>query len=354
MGGNALQTDAGRRERNPVFSAVDRLKLLPGWRHVEKGFKPVFYLAVLGVAFALPWIGVKKYPLVMLTQALYWSMAAVSLNLVLGYTGQASLAHGAFMGIGAYAFGIFAERVGLNFWPSLLLAGSVTALLGFLIGLPSLRTKGPYFAIVTLCFNVIVYKVFENWTWLSGGIQGQTVTRPSFLEQRWAMYCFVLAALALTLLLVRFIVKSVLGVTFMSVRSNENLAEAVGINAFRYKLLSFTVSCFIVGMAGALMAVEKGHVDSTLTHYTYSFNLLVYVLVGGAATLSGPVVGAVGLFYLLHYLEETLGEYRYVLFGLILILVITFFNRGVAGGLERLWNWVKDRYRRDHVREVGP
>ncbi len=309
---------------------------------MKKTAKPVVLAAVLGVIAALPWLGLEKYQLRVLTLALAWAVAAVSLNLILGYTGQASLAHGAFLGIGAYAFGIFAGRIGWNFWPSILLAGLVPAALGFLVGLPSLRTRGPYFAIVTLCFNVIVFKVFENWTWLSGGYQGLAVPRPGFLMQRWARYLFVLAVLALVLLVVRMIVKSLLGVTLMSIRSNEGLSEALGINTFRYKLLAFTVSCFLVGLAGALLALENGHLDYTITSYTYSFNLLVYVLIGGVATLSGPVVGAVGLYYLLEYIEKVVGEYRYAIFGMLLILAIIFFPRGLAGGLERLWNRLKE------------
>ena len=321
---------------------------------LRKFGKPAFCLLVLGIACALPWIGLKLYQVRVLTLAMAWAIAAVSLNLILGYTGQASLAHGAFLGIGAYAFGIFTERVGLNFWLAFLIAGLVTALLGFLVGLPSLRTKGPYFAIVTLCFNVIVFKVFENWTWLSGGIQGQKVPCPGFLAQRWARYYFVLAVLVLVLVVVRFIVKSLLGVTVMSIRSNENLAEAVGINTFRYKLLSFTVSCFIVGLAGALLAVENQHLDFTVTNYAYSFNLLVYVLIGGVATLSGPVLGAVGLYYFLDYMEKSLGEYRFVLFGFILIVAIIYFPLGVMGGLKRLWEWINGRRARYKAQEVAP
>lgn len=320
---------------------------------LKKSVKPLVYLSLLGLALALPWLGFQKYQLRVLTLALTWAIAAVSLNLILGYTGQASLAHGAFLGIGGYAFGIFVERLGWNFWPALLVAGLVPAVLGFLVGLPSLRTKGPYFAIVTLCFNVIIFKVFENWTWLSGGYQGQPVPRPGFLVQRWVRYYFVLAALVLVLVIIRFIVKSLLGVTFMSIRSNESLAEAVGINTFRYKLLSFTVSCFIVGLAGALLAIENGQLDYTITSYTYSFNLLVFVLIGGAATLSGPVVGAVGLYYLLEYIEKAVGEYRYAIFGLLLILVIIYFPRGVAGGVEQLWVWLKERYARRSAGEVA-
>lgn len=323
-------------------------------KRVKKAAKPIFFLAVLAAACILPLFlrrtATGNYQLRVLTLAMVWAIATMSLNLILGYTGQASLAHGAFMGVGAYAFGIIAGRVGLNFWLALLVGSLLTALLGFLIGLPSLRTKGPYFAIVTLCFNVIVFKVFENWTWLSGGYRGQTVPVPSFLAQRWARYYFVLGILVLMLAVVRAVVKSLLGASLIAVRGNEDLAEAVGINAFRVKLLSLTVSCFIVGVAGALLAVENGHVDYTVTNYMYSFYLLIYLLIGGAATLFGPVAGTVGIYYLLDRIKG-LGEFRYLIFGLLLIIVIIYLPRGLAGGVERLWDWIRRVYYRFRARE---
>lgn len=311
--------------------------------------KAGLYLLLIGLAAVLPLVlkrtAAGKYQIHILTLAMIWAIGTLSLNLILGYTGQASLAHGAFLGIGAYSFGILAQRVGLNFWLALPLACLITALLGLLVGLPSLRTKGPYFAIVTLCFNVIIFKVFENWTWLSGGYQGQRVPRPSFLTQRWARYYLVLAFLVLTIIVVRLIVKSLLGSSLIAIRSNENLAEAVGINSFRVKLLSFVVSCFLVGLAGSLLAVQNGLLDYTITNYMYSFYLLIYLLIGGAGTLAGPVVGTVGLYFLLDRIKS-IGEYRYLIFGVVLIVVIIYFPRGIVGGVKQLWEWVKRRYYR--------
>lgn len=304
-----------------------------------------FYLLLVGIAIALPQLlnltlsG--KYQIHILTLGMIWAIAALSLNLILGYTGQASLAHGAFLGIGAYTFGILLARVGVNFWLAIPLAGLFTASLGMLVGLPSMRTKGPYFAILTLCFNFIVFKVFENWKWLSGGIQGQTVPIPSYLGQRSVRYYLVLAFLILVILIERQIVKSLLGSSLIAIRSNERLAEAVGISAYRYKLLSFTVSCFLVGLAGALLAMENGQLDYTVTNYFYSFYILIYLLIGGVATLSGPVVGAVGIFFLLDRIKS-IGEFRNLIFGLVLIVVIIYFPRGIVGGARQFWDWAKE------------
>lgn len=306
-----------------------------------------FYLLLVGIAIALPQLlnltSSGKYQIHILTLGMIWAIAALSLNLILGYTGQASLAHGAFLGIGAYTFGILLARVGVNFWLAIPLACLFTAFLGMLVGLPSMRTKGPYFAIVTLCFNFIVFKVFENWKWLSGGIQGQTVPIPSYLGQRSVRYYLVLAFLILVILTERQIVKSLLGCSFIAIRSNERLAEAVGINTYRYKLLSLTVSCFLVGLAGALLAMENGQLDYTVTNYFYSFYILIYLLIGGVATLSGPVVGAVGIFFLLDRIKS-IGEFRNLIFGLVLIVVIIYFPRGIVGGARQFWDWAKRQY----------
>lgn len=283
-----------------------------------------------------------KYQIHILTLGMIWAIAALSLNLILGYTGQASLAHGAFLGIGAYTFGILIARVGVNFWLAIPLACLCTAFLGLLVGLPSMRTRGPYFAIVTLSFNFIVFKVFENWKWLSGGITGQTVPIPSYLGNRMLRYYLVLAFLVLVILVERQIVKSLVGSGLIAVRGNERLAEALGINTFRYKLLSFTVSCFLVGLAGAMLAMENGQLDYTITNYLYSFYILIYLLIGGVATLSGPVVGAVGLFVLLDRIKS-IGEFRFLIFGLVLIIVIIYFPRGIVGGARELREWVKKR-----------
>ncbi|OFW68591.1 MAG: hypothetical protein A2V52_02930 [Actinobacteria bacterium RBG_19FT_COMBO_54_7] len=315
---------------------------------MKKYAKIGLYLLVLAAAIALPLLlnmsRKGKNHISILTLGMVWAIAALSLNLILGYTGQASLAHGAFMGIGAYCFAILFERVGINFWLAVPITCLVTALIGFLVGLPSLRTKGPYFAIFTLCFNVIVLVVFFNWTWLSGGVQGQAITLPSYLSQRWVRYYVVLFFLILVMLIERQIVKSLAGPSLIAVRSNENLAEAVGIRTFREKLIAFTASCFLVGLAGVFFAMEQQHLSPEATSYLASFYILIYLLIGGVATLGGPVVGAVGLYWLLSRFEKSLGDFRYLIFGLILIFVIIYFPMGVVGGIKKLWEWAKERW----------
>ena len=322
------------------------------------------YLILLVFALAVPAIVPSRYVLHVITMSCVFAIATLSLNLILGYTGQVSLAQAGFFAIGAYGVAIMTKG-GLSFWLALPLSGLVAAVVSFLVGLPTLRTRGSYFAIATLCFGVIVSIVAGSWMGFTGGHTGivgiplpDPIPFPLIGEvgfhSKAAQYYLVLGFLLLVLFVMHRLVNSVLGLSFVAVRNNEVLAGAVGINTFRYKLLSFTVSCFIVGLAGALLAVENQHLDFTVTNYAYSFNLLVYVLIGGVATLSGPVLGAVGLYYFLDYMEKSLGEYRFVLFGFLLIVAIIYFPLGVVGGLKRLWEWINGRLARYRAQEVAP
>ncbi|MBS4021688.1 MAG: branched-chain amino acid ABC transporter permease [Dethiobacter sp.] len=305
-----------------------------------------FYLLVLLFALVFPVFSPSRYVFHIVIYCCIFSIATLSFNLILGYTGQASLAHGGFFGIGAYAVALMTLKGGLNFWLALLLASLISAFIGFLIGLPTLRTKGSYFAISTLCFGVIVYIVAGAWIGFTGGYTGlrripppTPITLPlvgqiSFTTPT-AQYYLVLAFLLFTLWAMHRIVFSLQGYSFIAIRNNENLAEAVGINTFKNKLLSFVVSNFFVGMAGGLYVGIMRTVDPTTASYTTTFNYLIFLLIGGVATLAGPVIGAFGVFALLEYLHA-LGHYRMVLFGALLVVVIIYLPRGVMGGLTTL------------------
>ena len=189
-----------------------------------------------------------------------WAMAATSMNLIMGYTGQVNLAHGAFFGIGAYSAGLLILKLGFNFWPALILACIITVVLGFFIGLLALRTKGSYFAIGTMCFNVIVTVIIDSWEEpdrRGTGAAGDSPTllpSPFLLERHITFtsmtsnYYLVLIFLLLTLLVIYRIVHSMMGRSFMAIRGNEELAESIGINAMRTKLLSFLISTFFAGL----------------------------------------------------------------------------------------------------------
>jgi branched-chain amino acid transport system permease protein len=275
-----------------------------------------------------------------------WSIAALSLNLIMGYTGQANLAMGGFFGIGSYTTALLMLKLGVNFWPALLAGALLSSSIGFLIGIPLLRTKGSYFAIGTLCFNVIVFIAVERWESLTEGARGlmgiplpPTIALPMGITLNFAslptMYCLMLAFLLFAIFVVYRIVHSLVGRSLMAVRESEDLTSSIGINPTTTKLLSFVASIFLASIAGGLYAVYIGFLDPETASHHLTFEVLLFVVLGGIGTISGPIVGAILVTLLgeaLHYLDA----FRLVAYGLVLVLVIIFMPQGIVGGLQNL------------------
>jgi len=306
---------------------------------------------LLAMALAVPHLLTSRYLFQILLMGYLFSIATLSLNLILGYTGQASLAHAGFFGIGAYGVAIM-TKAGISFWLALPVSALLAASVGFLVGLPTLRTRGSYFAISTMCFGVIISIVAGNWIGLTGGYTGVVgIPLPTPIRLPWgweiqfqdrmAQYYLVLACLLLTLGVMHRLVYSLLGLSFMAVRNNEILAGAVGIDTFRVKILSFVVGNFFAGLAGGLYASLMGSISPSTASLELTFNWLVYLLLGGVATLSGPVVGA----FLIPLIMESLqflAEYRMLIFGALLIVVIVYFPRGAMGVVTQFANRLGD------------
>jgi ABC-type branched-chain amino acid transport system, permease component len=310
-----------------------------------------FYLIVLVIALILPFIITNRYYAQVITMSCLWAIGALSLNLIMGYTGQLSLAHGGFFAIGAYGVTILTYTYGWNFWLALPVSALISAFVGFLVGMPALRTKGSYFAIATLCLGEIIYLVAGNWMELTGGhtgIIGIHVPSPISIpgvgtlsfESQITQYYLVLFFLLVTLFVMHRLVNSLKGLTFMSIRNNEDLAEAVGINTFRVKLLSFVVANFFAGLAGGIYASLIGSISPSVASLTITFNFLMYVLLGGVATLAGPIVGAFVMPILMEYMQF-LKDYQMISYGILLIVVVIYFPSGFMGGYTKLRDKIK-------------
>lgn len=296
------------------------------------------------VALAFPLVTQNNYLISVATQAFIMTIAALGLNLITGYTGQFNLAHGAFMAVGAYTVGILTVDHQVPFWIAFLLAGGTTALLGFFVGILSLRLKGHYFAIFTLCVSYIMYLLIEKWESLTHGTVGiMGIPSPSGIGPLQfgtplSQYYLVLAFLALGLWIMARIVGSLLGRSFMAVRNSDELAEALGIDLMRTKTLSFVLSVTYAGFAGALYAGQVRFLGPDLASEVVTFDLIMFTLVGGIGTLLGPLLGTILVTWLTQGLQF-LQDYRMVVFGPVLIALLIFLPDGIVG------TWLKRRAR---------
>jgi branched-chain amino acid transport system permease protein len=291
-------------------------------------------LAALAVAF--PFLAGNDYHLTVMSLAYIYAIATIGLNLITGYTGQFNLAHGGFMAVGAYTVGILTVDYQVPFWIAFALSGFVAAGIGFFVGLVSLRLKGHFFSIFTLCVGYIMYLLIEKWESLTHGTVGiiGIPAAPSIagidFESPRAQYYLVLFFLVLSVWIMHRIVSSLLGRTFIAIRNGDDLAEALGIDLRRNKVLAFMLSVFYAGMAGGLYAGSVRFLGPGLAGVEHTFDMTMYMLVGGIGTLVGPLLGSVSMPWLTQYLQF-LQDYRFVVFGPILVLLVIFLPNGVVG-----------------------
>jgi branched-chain amino acid transport system permease protein len=270
-----------------------------------------------------------------------FAIAATSLNLVLGYGGMVSFGHAAFFGLGAYATGVLISEGVLNGGVHLLATVAVTALAALVIGAISLRTRGVYFIMITLAFGQMLFYLANSIKGY-GGDEGLSIRARSILgfgldlKDTTTFYYVALAALAATLLGLRAFTASKFGRAIVATRDDDVRAEALGFATYRYRLILFVVAGAIAGIAGALSVNQQGYVSPSLLHWTQSGTLLVMVILGGVASLWGGVLGAA----VLVLLQETLSAYTaYWEFwtGWVLLAVVLFARRGLAGWLATAW-----------------
>jgi branched-chain amino acid transport system permease protein len=302
-------------------------------------------VAVLVVAFLvlLPLytsLSGNLFALTLFTRIVIFALAAVSLNLIMGYGGMMSFGHAAYLGIGGYAVGMLAaEDIGSGFvqWPVALLASALFALV---IGALSLRTRGVYFIMITLAFAQMAYYVAAGLA-RYGGDDGLTInSRSDFaglvdLSNKLQFYYLCLFFLFGGLYLVWRIVNSRFGLVVQGLRSNEARMQAIGFPATRYRLVCFVISGTLCGLAGALLANNTDFVSPAVMYWTRSGDLMVMVILGGMGTLFGPVVGAIVYLVLEEFLSQVT-EYWAMILGPLLLLVVLFGRGGIFGLLGRL------------------
>jgi branched-chain amino acid transport system permease protein len=298
-------------------------------------------MVILGLilfAIAFPLISNNDYFIHVLTLSFIWMIGVYGLNLLAGYTGYLSLAHAGFFAIGAYSLGLLTVKAEMNFWPALLLSLVITGVLGFFAGLISLRTKEHFFAIYTLCVGYIIYLVIDKWDSLTEGVRGligipaPANIGPLSFETLRSHYYLVLFFLLLVVLIMYRIVHSLSGRTYIAIRNSEALAQTIGISTMKNKLTVFVISTVIAGLSGALYASFVRFIGPDIGSIAIVFDFLTYLLVGGIGTLSGPIVGTM-LIVVLSQRLQFLQDFRMLVFGPVLTLLIIFYPRGIVGAV---------------------
>ena len=340
-----------KRNIKEIPSAMSRLK---AWLGTFKGGLTLFCMLIIAI---IPLLTQNDYYLgSMFIVAMIYTIYAASWDFLAGYTGQVSFGQAAFFGFAGY---VTADRLLLQNWgwfPSLFFGALMAVLISLIIGIPALRLKGPYLALGTMSFGMILYLLFAMPTILYGSEGLYNVPRLSnnVVVEYYVVFIFVIVSLTI----MKAIGNSKLGTVFKSIRDDETGAEASGINTTKYKILAFMISAFFAGIAGGFFTMRNTAVSAQIFGATYSFYPLVMVAIGGIATISGAGVGAFFFIFLIEILrgvadlkwlpEATVGFLDDALiFSVLLILVIRFAGAGVLKPaiekLKNLWDLLLGR-----------
>jgi branched-chain amino acid transport system permease protein len=304
---------------------------------IGKYFRIALGVAVIAALILAP-MNFNRYGLFILSQWAVMTIAAMGLNLTLGYAGQVSLAQGAFVGIGAYAAAIMTSQ-GLPLIAALGVAIVLCFAVGWMLGYPALRVQHHYLAFVTLAFSTLAFLVFRNEEWLTKGIYGiSNIPRPSIFgiatNRPLPFYYVCLGSLGIVSLALWWLLRSPWGRAFVALRENPIRALSLGIDTRRYTLMAFAIGSALGGVAGALYAPLAQYVDPVPFNLSLSLDLLMMVIVGGAGFFFGPFLGAMIAVLLPEWLRFTQGYYL-MLYAIAVILLLIWSPTGILGILDR-------------------
>ncbi|MGB1254251.1 MAG: branched-chain amino acid ABC transporter permease [Thiolinea sp.] len=296
-------------------------------------------LILLALApFIFQWISQPFY-LDLLSRALILAIAALSLNLILGFGGMVSLGHAAYIGIGAYSVGIASYYDYYDGWLHIGLALGVSALFAFITGAISLRTKGVYFIMITMAFSQMVYFLLlslEEYGADDGLVIYQRSEFPEIIsmESSTALYYWVFAVLIFTLFLIQRLVYSRFGRVIVGAKFNETRMQTLGFNTYRYRLFCYVLSAMICSMAGVLLGNFTEFISPDMIGWARSGELIFMVIIGGVSTFFGPLLGTLA-FVILEEMLSKITVYWHLIFGVMLVLLVLFGKGGIVGWLQR-------------------
>jgi len=303
-------------------------------------------VAVAALAAVVAPFFLKPFGIFLISTWVVLTIAAIGLNLTLGYAGQISLAQGAFVGIGAYTVALLTPA-GVPFFVAFIVAGLLCFAIGWVLGYPALRVQHHYLAFVTLAFNTLVFLVLRNEEWLTGGIYGIAGTpRPSLFG--WSLggardfYFLCLGVLALLSLATWWMLRSPWGRAFVALRENPIRALSLGLDTRRYTLMAFAIGSSLGGLSGALYAPLVQFIEPNSFTLNLSFNLLLMVIVGGSGYFFGPFLGALIAVLLPEWLRVTEGYYL-IVYAAAVMAMMAFCPTGLLGLIERTAKMLRGR-----------
>jgi len=299
-------------------------------------------LLVLALLITLP-VVLNQYQQYVLNMVLIYIIIGLSFNLLVGYAGQFSFAHPAFLGIGAYSSCLMVLHLGIPFWLALPICGLITAMFGLMIGLPALRISSFYLGMVTVAFNELIVWIFLHWDSVTKGAMGLKVPKPfiggfTFSTDK-QIYCIILAVTLFCVLSIRNILRSKFGRAFVAIRDSEIAASTLSINLIKYKIFVFMLSAFYVGIAGGLYGISVGIIIPEAFGLSPVLIYFAIIIIGGLGSFTGTILSSIIITLLPEFLRGFVALQE-ILFGVLLVVFIVFLPQGIHGLLLKM-NFIK-------------
>ncbi|PKU51544.1 branched-chain amino acid ABC transporter permease [Lysinibacillus fusiformis] len=314
----------------------------------KMSLRSIAFFLLLAIFIVLPFVNDSRTLLILLTQIFIFGILAMSYDILLGYTGIVSFGHAMFFGIGAYTTAVMLKQMENTlfiFVLSIVIGMVIAGFVSFLVGLLTLRLKSHFFAMLTLAFSGLFLVVAEKWRSVTYGNDGFTFRAPDIFRDRMTFYFFVLASLVVIFLALHRFVNSPTGRLLIAVRENEQRTKSLGFNTLHYKVVASVVAGIVASFAGSLYAISLRFVNTSVMAMDITLDALLMTIIGGVGTLVGPLLGAAVIEYAQHALSGLARDYpifeRWIIFfGILYILAVIFFPKGIIGSLRLLfWKW---------------
>lgn len=314
----------------------------------------VFYTLIVGVMIALPFVMDSRTLTILLTQFCIFAILAMSYDILLGYTGIISFGHAMFFGVGAYSTAIMLSDYGPSmgiFIASMVVGVVLSILISIVSGALTLRLKNHFYAMFTMAISGLFLVVAEKWRTVTKGNDGFTFRAPELFRERLYFYLFVVICLVVIFILLKRFVASPFGKVLVAIRENEQRTRSLGFKTLGYKIIASVVAGAVASVAGSLYAVSLRFVNTSVMTMDITLDALMMTIIGGVGTLIGPIIGAGVIEFAQHYLSGLARDYpifeRWIIFfGILYILAVIFFPRGIVGTVQlkyREWTVTKQR-----------